>query len=74
MPGREDQRRLGRAGAISQVQSAGPYIFTQLRPIGANTFKLYVREGLGGQDRLLFDPDTLATAGTHDSLDYWAPP
>ena len=57
--------------AIGQIQTAGPYIFTHLRPLGANTFKLYVREGVDGQDRLLVDPDTLATAGSHVSLDYW---
>ena len=78
IPGRDDLAAKisavsGGIVAISQVQTAGPYIFTKLRPIGANTLKLYVREGLGGQDRLLFDPDTLATAGTHYSLDYWSP-
>lgn len=62
----------GALAAVGQVQSAGPYFFTQLRPVGANTFKLYVREGLGGADRLLIDPDSLAMAGTHYSLDYWA--
>jgi prolyl oligopeptidase len=62
----------GALAAIGQVQPAGPYLFTQLRPVGANTFKLYVREGLAGKDRLLIDPDTLATAGTHYSLDYWS--
>ena len=70
--GRRSRAVSGALAAISQVQSAGPYVFTQLRPVGANTFKLYVREGVGGQDRLLIDPDTLATAGTHYSLDYWA--
>ena len=59
--------------AVSNVQSAGPYVFTELRPIGANTLKLYVREGLAGADRLLIDPDALATADTHYSLDYWQP-
>ena len=58
---------------IASLQPAGSYIFTQVRPIGANTLKLYVREGVGGQDRLLIDPDMLATAGTHYSLDYWSP-
>ncbi|HLY80036.1 MAG TPA: prolyl oligopeptidase family serine peptidase, partial [Caulobacteraceae bacterium] len=62
----------GALAAIGAMQSAGPYIFTQVRPVGANTFKLYVREGVGGQDRLLIDPDTLATAGSHYSLDYWS--
>ncbi len=61
----------GALAAVSNVQSAGPYVFTELRPVGANTFKLYVREGLAGQDRLLVDPDTLASAGAHYSLDYW---
>ena len=55
----------GALAAVGAVQSAGPYVFTQLRPVGANTFKLYVREGLGGQDRLLVDPDAMASAGTH---------
>jgi len=57
--------------AVSAVQAAGPYVFTQARPAGANTFKLYVREGMHGADRLLIDPDLLATAGTHVSLDYF---
>ena len=62
----------GALAAVGAVQSAGPYVFTQLRPVGANTFKLYVREGLGGQDRLLVDPDAMASASTHYSLDYWS--
>jgi prolyl oligopeptidase len=57
--------------AVSTIQAAGPYIFTQARPAGANTFKLYVREGLHGADRLLIDPDVLAAADTHVSLDYF---
>ncbi len=62
----------GALAAVGNVQSAGPYVFTQLRPVGANTFKLYVRDGLGGQDRLLVDPDAMATGTTHYSLDYWS--
>ena len=63
----------GAVAIVAAIQAAGPYVFTQLRPAGANTYKLYVREGAGGQDRLLIDPDTQATAGTHYSLDYWQP-
>ena len=62
----------GALAGVSALQAAGPYIFTELRPVGANTFKLYVREGAGGQDRLLIDPDALAAAGSHVSLDYWS--
>ena len=32
--------------AVSAVQAAGPYIFTQVRPVGANTFNLFVRFSL----------------------------
>ena len=77
IPGREAlagkiEAVSGALAAISAFQSAGPYLFTELRPVGANTFKLYVREGMSGQDRLLIDPDTLAAAGSHVSLDYWS--
>jgi prolyl oligopeptidase len=76
IPGRDAlAQKIGKvSGAlaiVSAIQVAGPYIFTQLRPAGANTYKLYVREGLGGKDRLLIDPDVKATASTHYSLDYW---
>lgn len=77
IPGRDDlAAKIAAASAalaaVSNVQSAGPYIFTEVRPPVANTFKLFVREGVDGADRLLFDPDTLATAGSHMSLDYWS--
>jgi prolyl oligopeptidase len=61
----------GGVAAVSAIQAAGPYIFTQVRPAGANTFKLYVRSGMRGADRLLLDPDVLAGEGTHVSLDYF---
>jgi prolyl oligopeptidase len=76
IPGRDELARkiggyTGAVAAVSAVQAAGPFIFSQARPAGANTFKLYVRKGLHGADRLLIDPDTLATAGSHVSLDYF---
>ncbi|HUZ11610.1 MAG TPA: prolyl oligopeptidase family serine peptidase [Caulobacteraceae bacterium] len=58
--------------AVSAVQVGGEAIFTEVRPVGANTFKLFVRDGLHGEDRLLVDPDTYAPAGSHASLDWWA--
>ena len=76
IPNREDlAARIGHVSgevaAVNAVQPAGGMIFVEMRPAGANTFKLYVRDGAGGQSRLLFDPDTLASADTHYSLDYW---
>ncbi|HEX3699728.1 MAG TPA: prolyl oligopeptidase family serine peptidase [Phenylobacterium sp.] len=77
IPGREDLAAkigavTGVVTAVSAIQAAGPYVFTEVRPAGANTFKLYVRQGRGGADRLLLDPDSRATASTHYSLDYWS--
>jgi prolyl oligopeptidase len=59
--------------AVSGLQAGGDYIFTEVRPAGAETFKLYVRSGIKGPDRLLIDPDVYAPAGSHASLDWWAP-
>jgi prolyl oligopeptidase len=77
IPGREDLAAKighvsGEVAAVSAVQPAGGMIFSEIRPAGANTFKLYVRQGMHGQDRLLFDPDTLASGAVHYSLDYWS--
>jgi prolyl oligopeptidase len=58
--------------AVSAVQVGGDRIFTQVRPAGADTFKLYVRDGRHGADRMLIDPDANAPAGSHASLDWWA--
>ena len=58
--------------AVSGVQVGGSLIFTEVRPAGANTFKLYVRDGRAGRDRLLIDADTYAPSGSHASLDWWA--
>ncbi len=77
IPGREGLAKAvsgytGAVVAVSSVQVGGGSIFTEVRPAGANTFKLYVRDGLHGDDRLLIDPDTYAGTGSHASLDWWA--
>ncbi|HEV2532378.1 prolyl oligopeptidase family serine peptidase, partial [Phenylobacterium sp.] len=77
IPGREALAQkigavTGVLTAVTAVQAAGAYIFTEVRPPGANTFKLFVREGRSGKDRLLLDPDLRASASTHYSLDYWS--
>lgn len=54
------------------VQSAGGRIFYQVRPAGANNFKLAVRQGVDGAERILVDPTTMkGEGGTHQSLDWW---
>jgi len=49
-------------------------IFYQKRLANENTAKLYVRDGLDGQERLLIDPDHFVKEpGTHFTLNYYAP-
>jgi prolyl oligopeptidase len=63
----------GEVVSVIAIQTGGGKIFAEVLPAGANTSKLFVREGLAGTDRKLIDPDTYAAAGSHDSLDWWAP-
>lgn len=54
------------------VQSSGQRLFYQVRPAGADNFKLAVRDGVGGSERILIDPTTMkGDGGVHVSLDWW---
>ena len=57
--------------ATSRVQRAGGLTFIQQRPLGADNFKLFVRQGANGADRVLVDPTTMSSAKSHVSLDWW---
>jgi prolyl oligopeptidase len=47
-------------------------LFYQMRPTGANQFKLYMRDGVNGAEKLLIDPGTLRGPNdVHMSLDWW---
>ena len=65
------QQLSGDIAAPAAVRRAGGRIFFQQRPAGANNYKLFVVEG--GKTRVLVDPTTLDTAGSHVSLDWWEP-
>ena len=39
--------------------------------MGADNFKLFVRQGLDGRDRVLVDPTVQSSAKSHVSLDWW---
>jgi prolyl oligopeptidase len=64
-------KNTGALAVVMQVQTGGTKIFAQRRPAGANTAKLYVRDGLSGADQLLIDPDATAVQGEHNELDWW---
>lgn len=77
LPGRAALKRritelsAGTAVAFG-VQSAGGRVFYQVRPAGADGFKLAMRPGLGAPERILIDPTTMkGEGGTHVSLDWW---
>jgi prolyl oligopeptidase len=47
-------------------------LFYQMRPSGANQFRLYMRDGVNGAEKLLIDPGTLRGPNdVHMSLDWW---
>ena len=54
------------------VQSAGGRLFYQVRPAGADNFKLATRQGVAGTERILIDPTSMrGDGGVHMSLDWW---
>ena len=66
--------QLDNAGVIvSGVTIDGPYYFYEKLAPGQNSEKLYVRLRSGGAERVLVDPDTLASAGQHYTINYFLP-
>ncbi len=71
---RVDELSTSYPAAVSDVQIVGGRYYSLRRPQGAQSPKLYVRDGLKGDDRLLIDPEKLST-GTqaHLSIDGYRP-
>ena len=74
LPGRDAflkriQQLTGDIAATSHVEQAGTRLFFQQRPLGADNYKLFVREN--GADRVLVDPTLISSAKSHVSLDWW---
>src|SRR3984957_10862909 len=65
------QELSGDTVATSRVQRAGGLIFFTQRPLGADNFKLFVRQGTAGHDRVLVDPTQASGTQGHVSLDWW---
>jgi len=59
---------------INSVQVVGPKVYYEKRLATDNIFKLYVRDGFKGKERLLVDPDAVKSKdGEHSAIDYYAP-
>jgi prolyl oligopeptidase len=65
------QQLSGDTVMTSRVQRAGGMTFFAQRPLGADNFKLFVREGAAGHDRVLVDPTQASGPKSHVSLDWW---
>ena len=63
------QELSGDTVTTSRVQRAGGLIFFTQRTLGADNFKLFVRQGR--TDRVLVDPTKAGSAKGHVSLDWW---
>jgi prolyl oligopeptidase len=55
-----------------KVERAGGLTFYQQRPLGADNFKLFVRDA-NGSDRVLINPTLVSGPKGHTSLDWWQP-
>lgn len=74
LPGRDAllkriQQLSGDTVATARVQRAGGKLFYQQRPLGADNFKLFVKDA--GGVRVLVDPTAMSSATSHMSLDWW---
>jgi prolyl oligopeptidase len=59
---------------INNVKVVGTKVYYEKRLATDNIFKLYVRDGLRGKERLLVDPDAVKSPdGKHSAIDYYAP-
>lgn len=77
-PGREQLfnriAALDNSGSsVSSLTREGPYYFYLKINPGDNSPKLYVRNVSGGAERVLIDPQQLATAGKHYTINYFLP-
>ena len=76
IPGRDRlleriQELSGDAASTRMARRAGGKLFFEQRPVGADNFKLFIRQH--GVDRVLIDPTLLSDANGHMSLDWWEP-
>ena len=56
------------------ARAVGGQVFYEVRPAGADNFKLAVRNGVDGAERVLIDPTAMkGEGGAHLSLDWWSP-
>lgn len=80
VPGRDglfkeiEERGNAVSARINSVKIVGPKVYFEKRLAADNIYKLYVRDGFRGKERLLLDPDAVKSSdGLHSAIDYYAP-
>jgi prolyl oligopeptidase len=58
---------------VSRVRLYGPWVFYTRREAGGELSRLHVRQGMGGAERLLYDPATETVDGAHVALNAVVP-
>jgi prolyl oligopeptidase len=76
IPNRDELRKriaeLDDSGVrVNGLQSFGGRLFYLKQATGEDNRRLYVRDGSGGAERLLLDPQTRTANGVHFSIDYF---
>ena len=57
---------------INGIQTGGPFVFIEKRPVGASSFRLYVRRGDNGAERMLLNPEDRNKGEVSYAMNYWA--
>jgi prolyl oligopeptidase len=78
IPGRKDlETRIGALietiTSSSEVARRRSLLFYEKLQPGSNLSKLYVRDGIGGAERVLLDPETLSHDGHHQAISFYLP-
>lgn len=58
---------------VSGIKRRGNLYFYNRRASNENDFRVYVREGLNGAERLLVDPDKIVNDGKRRSINFFSP-
>jgi prolyl oligopeptidase len=66
------QQLTGDAVATGSLQRAGGLTFFTQRAVGAENFRLLVRKGIAGVDRVLIDPTRVTDRRSNVALDWWS--
>jgi prolyl oligopeptidase len=56
---------------VSSIQVTPSHVFIEKRPRGSNSFQLFVRHGMDGEDMLVFNPESRTEGEVSYAMNYW---